>query len=481
MCRFSAARFLPGGGGQGAGFAGFHGGQSRQDVGEVSTDVDFQTTAVFYDGVEDRAFTPRFFVSYKQPVFLTKFGRTDRVFDEVVINLNQTFGEVDFESLPLVQGVGDGFTQFGAREDLAGAEFEDGFVQALVDHSAFGTADCHSLGGACFGLSKSFFDLIEEGDLMKDPADEFGRLFEGFEKFPSHVGMAAAEFEPTTFGGSRSIDLVAVALDDGGEFFDFFFAEISRVFRVFGKECVEACGVPPWVPMEKDAAARDVGCPEVADLCFAGAGFEVSDGSFVKLSVSPSMMFGLDFSIDEVKPVGTEQGPVAEGLAVEVHSQGVKHFYLSIVGKMENEAVVDDFRDESGAGDAAFLQAGLQGGDDGWGGGVVDADVFDAGDLQAVKFGAFELKLLGDFFTDATIGFGFELNFERDDFLAFDWKVIGDARGTGFAFLLAGFGEVDGQGWSGGGWLACWGVVEKIKETLSGIELFAACSEDFAI
>ena len=50
LLRFSAAGFEPGGWGQDARFAGFHGGQARQDVGEVFANVDFEATAVLYDG-----------------------------------------------------------------------------------------------------------------------------------------------------------------------------------------------------------------------------------------------------------------------------------------------------------------------------------------------------------------------------------------------------------------------------------------------
>ena len=147
LLRFSAARFVPGSGRQDARLAGFHGGQARQDVGEVFTHVDFETTAVFDDGVEDGAFAPGIAVSYEQPVFLTKFGRTDGVFYEVVVDLDPTVGEVAFEILPLVEGVGDGFAQFGAWQDAAYTEFDDGLVKATVDHPAFRCANRLAQGG----------------------------------------------------------------------------------------------------------------------------------------------------------------------------------------------------------------------------------------------------------------------------------------------------------------------------------------------
>jgi hypothetical protein len=120
LLRFSATRFVPGGGRQDARFAGFHSGQARQDVGEVS-----------------------------------------------------------FEILPLVEGIGDGFAEFGARQDAADTEFDDGLVKATMDHPAFRCANCFAQGGACFGFTKPFFDLIEKGDLMEYPGDELRGLVIG--------------------------------------------------------------------------------------------------------------------------------------------------------------------------------------------------------------------------------------------------------------------------------------------------------------
>ena len=53
-------------------------------------------------------------------------------------------------------------------------------------------------------------------------------------------------------------------------------------------------------------------------------------------------MFVLDFPVDDREPVGGEQGPVAEGFAVDVHSQTGEHFGLPVVGQVADEAVVDN-------------------------------------------------------------------------------------------------------------------------------------------
>ena len=85
-------------------FAGFHRWQARQDIGEVFSNVDFETATVFYDGVKDGALATGFAVAYKQPVLLAELGRADGIFYEVVIDLNPPVGEIAFEILPLVEG-----------------------------------------------------------------------------------------------------------------------------------------------------------------------------------------------------------------------------------------------------------------------------------------------------------------------------------------------------------------------------------------
>jgi hypothetical protein len=76
---FLLASLLPVCGCEVSGVAGLHGGQPGQDVGEVVANVDFVTAAVFYYGIKDGTFAPGLVVSYKQPIFLPKFGGTDGV------------------------------------------------------------------------------------------------------------------------------------------------------------------------------------------------------------------------------------------------------------------------------------------------------------------------------------------------------------------------------------------------------------------
>ena len=76
-------------------------------------------------------------------------------------------------------------------------------------------------------------------------------------------------------------------------------------------EGVDGCGVAAFVPVEEDAAAGNVGRPEVAKLGFSTARFQITDGGFVDLAVGTSPVFVLDCAVNDGEPVGGEQGPVA--------------------------------------------------------------------------------------------------------------------------------------------------------------------------
>ena len=130
-------------------------------------------------------------------------------------------------------------------------------------------------------------------------------------------------------------------------------------------------------------------------------------------------VFELNFAVDDREPVGGEEGPVAEGFAVDVHSEAGEDFRLPIVRKVTAEAVRYHFGNESGGGDAAVLQGGRQGTDDGFGGEVVDEDEFPADELNADEFAGHEFELGGvEFFAGCTEDLAAErVNglFEADD------------------------------------------------------------------
>ena len=479
---FSATGFLPFGGSELLGVFGLHAGQAGEDVGEVFFGVDAEAAAVLDDGVEYCAFFSGFFSTDEQPVFSPKFAGADGVFYEIITDLDAPVAEVGLEVGPLVEGVAEGFSELAFGQDAAPpGQCIDEFFEALMDGAALGGSDSFSHCGAGFGFAQAFFDVVEVGELTQDPGDEAGGLFGGFKKFAPDVGVAAHEFDPVLVFGPGVVDDVAVALDDAQQAGEFGGELFFLRWGLFEKG-VHAFGIAPGVPMIEDGPSGDVGSPEVAGLSFTAAGCEVVDGCFVNLSVGGSPVFVLNLAVDDGEPVSGELGPVAEGFAVEVYSHAGKHLGLAVVGKVADEAIVDDFGDEAGGGDAAVLEFGGQWGDLWPGDGVVDPDVFGADDLEAVKFGGFVAELFADFFADAAVGGGMELDFGGDVFFAYEGKVLGDAWGAGFGFALVvvfDFSRRSEVCGSGGCGLFCIIAFEEELE-LGGIELFAGGSEDAA-
>ena len=220
--RFSTAGFEPGCWGQGDGVFGQHAGQAGEHIGEVFLGIDAQAAAVFHDGVEDGALPTGLLIANEQLVFGSEFDRTDRVFDEIIVDFNPAVAKIGFEVGPLVDGVADGFAEFAFGQDgTPEGEFVDGLLEPPVDHAAFGGAHGLAQGGTGFGFAQAFLDVIEVGELPQDPGDEPRRLLGGFEEFPPHVGAAAHEFAPCLVLGPRWIDRVAIALDDAQKREDF--------------------------------------------------------------------------------------------------------------------------------------------------------------------------------------------------------------------------------------------------------------------
>jgi hypothetical protein len=406
----------------------------------------------------------------------------DRIEPYGVADFHPAVAKIDFEIGPLSDGVADGFAELAFGQDgTAEGEFVDGFFESPVDHAAFGGAHGLTQGGAGFGFAKPLFDVIEMGDLAQDPGDEPGRLLHGFEKLPPHVGVAAHEFDPWLVLGPGWIDDVAVALDDAQQREDF---RIGRLLSIGGpdlfKQPGHAIGVTSVMPMIEHGSARYVRCPEIAGLCFAAAGFEVIDGGFVYLPVKRAPMFVLDFSVDDGEPVGGEQRPVAEGLAVEFNSHPGEHFLLPVIWQVADKTVVEHFGDESGSGDAAFLQAGWQRIDEGLGGGIVLADVFAAHELDADELGGFVVELLAHFLADAAEGFGIEQDFGRIEGFSNNRKMFRDAGGAGLfgRFPVSrDFSRRSGVCGNGGGGFFC-EVSAEFEFELGGIELFTRYAED---
>ncbi len=215
---------------------------------------------------------------------------------------------------------------------------------------------------------------------------------------------------------------------------------------------------------------------------FSGARCEITEGSFINLAVGTSPMFVLDFSIDDRESVGCKQRPVAESFAVDVHAKASEDFLLSVVGQVADEAVLDDFCNEAGSGDATLLQRWWQRRDEWLGDGIVDANEFGTHELDAVKLGGFEAELFADFFANAAEGGRVELNLGGNQLFALNGKMIGDAGGAGFGFLLFVILDLSRRSWGvghGGVGLFCFDAFKQELQ-LRGIELFAGDAEDLA-
>ena len=164
-----------------------------------------------------------------------------------------------------------------------------------MNGAALGGANGFAQDGAGLGFAKQALDLVEVGELAEDPGDETRGLVLGFEKFPPDMGVAAHEGDVVFASGPCGVGAVAVALDDGG---------ICGGAWIAVEEVGDAALVATFAPMIENAAAGDVGDPEVAGFGFSVTGFEIVDGGFVELAVGASPMFVLYFAVDDGEPVG---------------------------------------------------------------------------------------------------------------------------------------------------------------------------------
>ena len=214
---FTAAGFEPVRGGQAGCITGFHGGKPGEHVFKVFLGIDAEATAVFYNGIKDGALLSRCFVADEQPVLGSKLGRANGVFDQVVANLDPSVARIDFEVVPLVDGVANGFAEFALGKDAAAkGKLVDHSLESAMNDAALGGAHGLAHGGSGFAFPQSRFYMIEEGELVQDPGDESWRLFDGFEKFPPDVGVTAHEPDPLFVFGPGWIDDASVRIEFRG-------------------------------------------------------------------------------------------------------------------------------------------------------------------------------------------------------------------------------------------------------------------------
>ncbi len=165
---------------------------------------------------------------------------------------------------------------------------------------------------------------------------------------------------------------------------------------------------------------------------------------------------------------------------MDVHAEAGEDFLPPAVGRVTDEAVVDDFGNQAGGGDAALLQGWRQRRDDGLGGGIVDADVFGPHELDAVELGWLEAELPAHFLAGAAEGGGFKPDFGGNDLFAPDGQMIRDAWGAGLLPALPvvfDFSRRSGDSGSGGVGLFCL-IRPRHEFGPHGIELLAGDAED---
>ncbi len=76
----------------------------------------------------------RSFGADEEPVLYPELGRADGILNEVVVDLDGPVAKVEFQSVPLLYGIGDGLAHI-ALGQVAGAEFEERLLDPAQDGS----------------------------------------------------------------------------------------------------------------------------------------------------------------------------------------------------------------------------------------------------------------------------------------------------------------------------------------------------------
>lgn len=236
-------------------------------------------------------------------------------------------------------------------------------------------------------------------------------------------------------------------------------------------------------PVEKLGAAFGVAVgPEIALLGFARSGFEVSDGGFVGLEGVGAEEAAAGQVVKGAQPVTGEGFPVDHVLPGDFDCKALfEALFLAVEGEVLAVFVGDDFGDEAGGGEAAFLEAFREAGDEGGAVDVVAGDVFSADEAFAGEPAGVVVELFGDFLADLTpgAGVGFDFFGVEDGVLA--GEVFGEAGFAVFAGFFRGddFEVASRRGVLGGVGLF-WTQAGEQEFELGGVELFAFGSEELA-
>ena len=84
-----------------------HGGKPGEDVAQVGVGIDAASTTTLDDGVKDGAAVTGVGIAQEQPVLLSEGGGPNRVFHEVIVDLQAALFQIDTEEWPVGERVID--------------------------------------------------------------------------------------------------------------------------------------------------------------------------------------------------------------------------------------------------------------------------------------------------------------------------------------------------------------------------------------
>ena len=131
-------------------------------------------------------------IAQEQPVLVSKSGRSNRVFHEVVVDLDSAIFEIDTKQRPVGERVIDGLAKSAARQ-IAGGLFEENqsAVQALADRTTLAQAHRGAFSWTCPAVAQVLLDAVEMSDLAQDPSAALRSLLAGLVEVASCVGPSS--------------------------------------------------------------------------------------------------------------------------------------------------------------------------------------------------------------------------------------------------------------------------------------------------
>ncbi len=225
--------------------------QAGENVPEVSVRINAAATAVLHHGVKDGAAFSGIGFANEEPVLLPNGCGPDRILDQVIIDLNATFGQEHLQGDPLAQRVINGCSQQALRQMFAAAlKPQMNALEPLHDGSALGGANGLPQFRSGFDFSQPRFDGVEVLQLAYDPTGCSRRRFQSFVNFSPQVRPASGQCHGSfAFRGKGAIGRIAVAL--------------YGALEVRGNDVAQARCCPARGPVKEDVASRFIAGPKV--------------------------------------------------------------------------------------------------------------------------------------------------------------------------------------------------------------------------